>query len=118
MLFLHPTSVLRYRPKANFRFQLSTFRFSRTSISYLQAQGANPRPKARADAGHLRSEWIGVFEGPSSSSLGSGLAKTPPARAPGVPAWPASLPLSAQIRAIRGSILSLQGFQHPPGEFQ
>jgi hypothetical protein len=40
-----------------------------------------------------------------------------PAWAPGVPAWSASLPLSVQIRAIRGSILSLQGFQHPAGEF-
>jgi hypothetical protein len=36
--------------------------------------------------GHSRSEWSGVFEGPSASSLGSGHAKTPPARPPGVPA--------------------------------
>ena len=39
-----------------------------------------------ADAGDSQSEWSGSFEGPSSSSLGSGPAKTPPDRAPVVPA--------------------------------
>ena len=36
-----------------------------------------------ANAGHSRSEWSGVFEGPSASSLVSGPAKTPPARSAG-----------------------------------
>jgi hypothetical protein len=35
--------------------------------------------------GHSRSEWSGVFEGPSSSSLGSGATKMPPVRTPGAP---------------------------------
>jgi hypothetical protein len=38
------------------------------------------------NTGHLRSEWSGVFEGPSASLLGIGPAKTPPAQASSVPA--------------------------------
>ena len=52
-----------------------------------------------ADAGDSQSEWSGNFEGPSSSSLGSGSAKTPPDRAPVVLASASS---SVLIRDIRG----------------
>ncbi len=55
---------------------------------------------AFADAGDSRSEWSEVFEEPSSSSLGSGPAKAPPARAPGVPASASS---SVLISVISGS---------------
>jgi glycosyltransferase involved in cell wall biosynthesis len=48
-----------------------------------------------ADGGHSRSEWSGDFEGPSSSSLGSGPSKTLPARASGVPtSASSSVPMS------------------------
>jgi len=53
----------------------------------------------QADAGDSQSESSGSFEGPSSSSLGSGPAKTPPDRAPVVPASASS---SVLIRDIRG----------------
>jgi hypothetical protein len=60
---------------------------------------AQCKKKAQANAGHSRSEWSGVFEGPSSSSLGSGPVKTPPARSPGVQELTFSF---EPIRAIRG----------------
>jgi glycosyltransferase involved in cell wall biosynthesis len=47
----------------------------------------------------LRSESSGVFEGPSSSLLGSGSAKTPPAQALGVPASASSFRV---VREFRG----------------
>ena len=56
-------------------------------------------PKARADAGYSRSEWSGVFEGPSSSSLVCGAAKTLPAQASGVPASDSSFRV---VREFRG----------------
>jgi hypothetical protein len=37
-----------------------------------------------------------------ASSLAEAVANALPARAPGVPAWPSSLPLSVLISAIRG----------------
>jgi hypothetical protein len=40
------------------------------------------RQKKRVDA---RSEWIGIFESPSASSLESGFAKTPPTGLPVAP---------------------------------
>ncbi len=56
-----------------------------------------------ADAVHSRSECSGVFEEPSSSLLGSGPAKAPPARAPGVAA---SASPSVLISDISGSNFS------------
>jgi glycosyltransferase involved in cell wall biosynthesis len=56
-----------------------------------------------ADAGHSRSECSGVFEEPSSSLLGSGAAKTPPARAPGVPASAFSSVLISEISGKKNS---------------
>ncbi|MCX6975871.1 MAG: hypothetical protein NTZ94_16590, partial [Verrucomicrobia bacterium] len=53
----------------------------------------------RPNAGHSLKEWSGVFEGLSPSLLGSMQSKTPPARAPGVPALASS---SVLIREIRG----------------
>jgi len=58
----------------------------------------------QADAGDSQSEWSGSFEGPSSSSLGSGSAKTPPDRAPVVLASASS---SVLIRDIRGKKIFL-----------
>ena len=57
-----------------------------------------------ADAGDSQSESSGSFEGPSSSSLGSGSAKTPPDRAPVVLASASS---SVLIRDIRGKKIFL-----------
>jgi hypothetical protein len=52
-----------------------------------------------ADAGYSRSEWSGAFEGPSSSSLVCGSAKTLPAQASGVPASDSSFRV---VREFRG----------------
>jgi hypothetical protein len=52
-----------------------------------------------ANAGDLRSESSGIFEGPSATSLVSGTTKTPPDRAPGVPASDSSFRV---VREFRG----------------
>ncbi len=65
------------------------------------AQGIHPRlwTLALVDAGDSLSESSGVFEGPSSSSLGSGPAKVPQDRAPVVSA---SASASVLISATSG----------------
>ena len=65
----------------------------------------------RPNAGHSLKEWSGVFEGLSPSSLGSMPSKTPPARAPGVPALASS---SVLIREIRGQNASSPATSHSP----
>jgi hypothetical protein len=52
-----------------------------------------------ANAGDSRSESSGIFEGPSATSLVSGTTKTPPDRAPGVPASDSSFRV---VREFRG----------------
>jgi len=62
----------------------------------------------QADAGDSQSEWSGSFEGPSSSSLGSGPAKTPPDRAPVVPASASSSVLIREFDSLDPSRLALR----------
>ena len=66
-----------------------------------------------ANAGDSQSEWSGSFEGPSSSSLGSGPAKTPPDRAPVVPASASSSVLIRDIRGKKSSAVSAPKAQPP-----
>ncbi len=66
-----------------------------------------------ADAGDSQSEWSGSFEGPSSSSLGSGPAKTPPDRAPVVPASDSSSVLISEISGKKSSAVSAPKAQAP-----
>ena len=61
-----------------------------------------------ADAGDSQSEWSGSFEGPSSSSLGSGPAKTQPDRAPVVPASASSSVLIREFDSLDPSRLALR----------
>jgi hypothetical protein len=63
------------------------------------------------NAGHSLKEWSGVFEGLSPSLLGSMPSKTPPARAPGVPALASS---SVLIREIRGQNASSPATSYSP----
>jgi hypothetical protein len=72
-------------------------KFQLFSISVVRS-----RPKAWANAGHPRSSWRRAIEMAGASSLAEAVANALPARAPGVPAWPSSLPLSVLISAIRG----------------
>ena len=65
----------------------------------------------RPNAGHSLKEWSGVFEGLSPSLLGSMPSKTPPARAPGVPALASS---SVLIREIRGQNASSPATSYSP----
>ena len=65
----------------------------------------------RPNAGHSLKEWSGVFEGLSRSLLGSMPSKTPPARAPGVPALASS---SVLIREIRGQNASSPATSYSP----
>ena len=67
----------------------------------------------QADAGDSQSESSGSFEGPSSSSLGSGSAKTPPDRAPVVPASASSSVLIRDIRGKKSSAVSAPKAQPP-----
>jgi len=68
-----------------------------------------------ADAGDSQSESSGSFEGPSSSSLGSGAAKTPPDRAPVVPASASSSVLIRDIRGKKSSAVSAP--KAPPSDW-
>jgi len=63
------------------------------------------------NAGHSLKEWSGVFEGLSPSLLGSMPSKTPPTRAPGVPALASS---SVLIREIRGQNASTPATSYSP----
>jgi hypothetical protein len=54
-----------------------------------------------ADAGYSRSEWSGAFEGPSSSSLVCGAARTLPAQASGVPASDSSFRVVREFRGVK-----------------
>ena len=67
----------------------------------------------QADAGDSQSEWSGSFEGPSSSSLGSGPAKTPPDRAPVVPASDSSSVLISEISGKKSSAATAPKAQAP-----
>jgi glycosyltransferase involved in cell wall biosynthesis len=60
---------------------------------------------ALANTAHSRSEWSGVFEEPSSSLLGSGNAKTPPDRAPGVPELASSFRVVGEFRVQKSAAL-------------
>jgi hypothetical protein len=62
------------------------------------------------NAGHSRSEWRGVFEGPSASLLVSGHAKTPPDRASVVPA------LASAVSVLSVSSVFISGSAFPDGE--
>jgi hypothetical protein len=67
-------------------------------------EGANVLESAsQTDAGHLRSEWSGDFEGPSSSLLGSGTAKTLPAQELGMPVSASSSVLISDISGKKKS---------------